>query len=148
MAVSGTVLSMFIIVHLAGNLTIFGGGEAFLSYAEYLHSLGLILVEAELFLLFFFIVHVIFGTIIYIENLKARPDRYSVNRNQGGRSIGSMTMPYTGLIVLIFLGMHLSTLSFSALDQNVLQLLSGYLSEPLMVCLYITGLLALTIHDH
>ena len=146
MAVTGLMLGGFILVHLAGNTTIFAGGAAFLSYAGHLHSLGPLLKVAEVSLLIVFSLHVFFGVSLYIENLKARPESYSVNKNDGGRTFGSMTMPYTGVIIFIFLGIHLSTLSFSGLELTVLDLLRGYLGKPMMVGIYVFGLSALTLH--
>ncbi len=146
MAVTGAMLGGFILVHLAGNTTIFAGGAAFLSYAEHLHSLGPFLIVAEVVLLIVFFLHVFFGVSLSIANLKARPERYSVNKNDGGRTIGSMTMPYTGVIIAVFLGIHLSTLSFFGEELSVLDLLRGYLGQPMMVMIYILGLLALTMH--
>ena len=37
MAVTGIVFMLFLCAHLIGNLTIYGGGDAFNAYAERLH---------------------------------------------------------------------------------------------------------------
>lgn len=146
MAVSGFLLGVFILVHLAGNATIFAGGAVFLSYAEHLHALGPFLKIAEIALLFIFSLHLFFGVSLYVENLAARPDQYAVKKSDGGRSVGSMTMPYTGAIIFLFLGIHLTTLSFFGRELSPLDLLRGYLGQPMMVGIYVTGLLALTLH--
>ena len=59
MAASGIGLSLFVLVHMAGNSTSFFGKEAFLSYARHLHSLGILLHFGEIFMLCIFILHVI-----------------------------------------------------------------------------------------
>ena len=40
MAATGLSFIGFLAVHLAGNLTLYGGADAFNSYAEHLHALG------------------------------------------------------------------------------------------------------------
>ena len=146
MAVTGLCFCGFLVAHLAGNLTLYSGKDLFNAYAEHLHSLGPLLKVAEVSLLIVFVLHVFFGVSLYIENLQARPERYSVNKNDGGRTLGSMTMPYSGVIIAIFLGIHLSTLSFFGDELSVLDLLRGYLGQPMMVAIYVCGLFALTLH--
>ena len=107
MAASGLLLTLFIVTHLLGNSISFLGREAFNSYAERLHSLGVLIYFFELGLLILFLIHILTGVILYFENLGARPSRYSVDTSEGGRSWGSRTMPYTGLIILVFIIVHL-----------------------------------------
>ena len=112
MAVTGLCFCSFLIVHLAGNLILYSGRDAFNSYAEKLHSLGSIITMAEFGLLFFAIIHILIGATLFYQNLRARPIRYSINKWAGGRSIGSVTMPYTGLLLLIFVVIHLLNFHF------------------------------------
>ena len=98
MAITGLCFCGFLAGHLAGNLTIYLGKDAFNSYAENLHSLGPIITLVELGLLFLAIVHILTGTTLFYQNFIARPVRYSVNKWAGGRTIGSATMPYTGSV--------------------------------------------------
>ena len=58
MAVTGLALVGFVVVHLLGNLLLYkSDGAAFNDYAYRLHSLGPILIIAELGLLAFFLFH-------------------------------------------------------------------------------------------
>ena len=107
MAVTGFCFIGFLKMHLMGNLVMYGGKDAFNTYAERLHSMGPLITAAELVLLGLALVHVITGLWLFLENLKARPVRYQANKNAGGRSIGSRTMPYTGLMILAFVVYHL-----------------------------------------
>ena len=54
-------------VHLAGNVTIYRGGDAFNAYAAKLHSLGVILKIAEAGLVFFAIIHVVIGILLFLK---------------------------------------------------------------------------------
>ena len=40
MALTGLFFSFFLLIHLIGNLTLYGGKSLFLSYVEHLHALG------------------------------------------------------------------------------------------------------------
>ena len=47
MAATGLSFIGFLVVHLAGNLTLYAGSDAFNAYAEHLHALGPLLGVAE-----------------------------------------------------------------------------------------------------
>ena len=145
MAISGLLLAFFLIVHLAGNATAFLGRESFNSYAEHLHSFKNLIPILEAGLLALFSIHVIFGLTLFIENLEARPDKYQVNTSSGGSNFASRTMPYTGLLVLVFIVHHLARFRFG--DYNtVSDLVRDYLSRPIPGFFYIFCLVALTLH--
>ena len=60
-AITGLSLFLFLIVHLAGNITIFSGippGQDFNAYAHFLESFGILFTVAELGLLAFFLLHI------------------------------------------------------------------------------------------
>ena len=146
MAASGLLLSLFLFTHLLGNSTSFLGRDAFNAYAEKLHSVGGVLYVFEIGLLTLFLVHIITGIILYLENFQARPARYSVNTSEGGRSWGSRTMPYTGVIILIFIIVHLMNFHFTDKSVPVADLVRGLLSRPVLAWFYILSLLALGLH--
>ena len=50
-AVTGLLFLLFLVTHLLGNLSIYGGPASFVTYAKDLHALGKILVAAEVVLL-------------------------------------------------------------------------------------------------
>ena len=52
------------------------------------------------------------GLVLFLQNLKARPQRYAVDHSAGGRTLGSRTMPYTGVIILLFIIYHLMHFTF------------------------------------
>jgi len=146
MAASGLFLAFFILVHLVGNSITFAGREAFNSYAEKLHSLGGFIYFLETGLLALFLIHILTGIILYFENLQARPSRYSVNSSEGGRTLGSRTMPYTGAIILVFIIVHLMNFHFTNKNLLVADLVREVLGRPGLALFYIFSLLALTLH--
>jgi succinate dehydrogenase / fumarate reductase cytochrome b subunit len=119
MAITGILFLLFLAIHLAGNLSVYRGKEAFIAYAERLHALGTLLVVAELGLVLSLAIHVTIGTVLFFENRRARPVKYAVDKSGGGgRTISSVTMPYTGLLILVFVGVHLATFSHHFTDQT------------------------------
>jgi succinate dehydrogenase / fumarate reductase cytochrome b subunit len=108
MAISGLLLVGFLIAHLAGNLLLFidQDGSVFNSYAETLSSNPLLPV-AELILATLFIAHIALGLRVSSQNREARKQRYRVTASHGGRTAGSATMLVTGILILIFLVIHI-----------------------------------------
>jgi succinate dehydrogenase / fumarate reductase cytochrome b subunit len=146
MAASGLLLSLFLLTHMLGNSVSFLGRNAFNTYAERLHSLGVLVYIFEIGLLTLFLIHIITGIILYLENLQARPARYSVNTSEGGRSWGSRTMPYTGVIILVFIIVHLMNFHFTDKSVPVADLVRELLSSPSLAFFYIFSLVALALH--
>jgi len=149
MAVTGLSFIGFLAVHLAGNLSIYGGADAFNSYAGHLHALGPLLGVAEFVLLGLFIIHVLSGLILFWQNFSARPSRYAVNRNPGGKTIGSATMPYTGFLILLFILFHLTNFSRFFVDQTgttIFQIVSTAFQNPIYVGLYVLAMVTVALH--
>jgi len=147
MAITGLSFIGFLAAHLAGNLTIYGGKDAFNSYAEQLHSLGPVLTVAELGLLTFALIHVLTGLLLFYRNWQARPSRYVVDRSSGGRSIGSRTMPYTGVIILAFVIFHLLNFSFVDKSQTtIFELVANSFQNPVYVLIYVATMVVVALH--
>ena len=116
MALTGLVLSGFIVVHLIGNIALlYPDKDPFNKYAYFLASLGVLLYIAEFILASVFLVHFFYAVVITIGNWWARPSRYRVNRNAGHTSkktIASTTMVYTGILIITFTVLHLLHFKF------------------------------------
>jgi succinate dehydrogenase / fumarate reductase cytochrome b subunit len=147
MAITGFCFIGFLTVHLAGNLTLYGGKDMFNAYAEHLHALGPILLIAEWGLIFLAAVHILTGSILFFQNLNARPNRYKMNKRAGGRTWGSITMPYTGFIILIFVIFHL--LNFHFIDKTnttIYEIVSAAFQSPIYMILYIAAMGVVALH--
>ncbi len=107
-AVTGVVLVLFIIGHLAGNLLILLGPEAFNRYAETLQSLGELLWAERAVMFTLAVLHVTFTVLLTMENLQARGQRYAVSANHGGTNFVRKTMIYSGALIFFFLFLHIS----------------------------------------
>jgi succinate dehydrogenase / fumarate reductase cytochrome b subunit len=147
MALTGLAFCGFLAAHLAGNLTLYGGADAFNSYAEHLHSLGPLITVAELGLLTLFLVHVLTGLVLFFQNLKARPQRYAVDRSAGGRTVGSRTMPYTGVLILLFIIYHL--MNFHFVDKShttIFAIVAAAFANPIQMFLYMAAVIVVAVH--
>ena len=147
MAATGLAFCGFLVIHLIGNLTLYGGKDLFLSYAEHLHSLGPLVTLFELGLLVLAIVHVLTGLTLFYQNRRARPVGYCRKKWAGGRTIGSATMPYTGILLLAFVTYHLLTFRFVDLtNRTVYEVVSSAFAHPWYVAIYVLAMIVAAIH--
>jgi succinate dehydrogenase / fumarate reductase cytochrome b subunit len=108
--ITGIGLALFVLVHLLGNLTLLAGSKTFNEYSHFLTSHGEFIYPAEIILLLFFLFHIIMGISVYLKKRKARPQNYEMYKSAGKPSkqtISSRTMILTGIILFIFLIIHL-----------------------------------------
>lgn len=113
MAVTGLLLCGFLLGHLAGNLLIIISPDAFNQYGHALVSNKPLLYTAEAGLVVLFLLHLTMAAKLTVENHTARPQKYFIKQKTGrGATFASSTMPYTGLIILIFLITHLNSFKY------------------------------------
>jgi succinate dehydrogenase / fumarate reductase cytochrome b subunit len=149
MAITGLLFLLFLTTHLLGNLSVYGGPAAFVSYAEHLHDLGKLLVAAELGMAIALFIHVCTAIFLFLENRNARPVKYVVDKSGGGRTFSSQTMPYTGLLILLFLAVHLSTFSHHIVDQstrNIFQIATQVFSHKIFLAIYLVSMVIVALH--
>ena len=147
MAVTGLGLIGFLAVHLLGNFMAFAGAAAFNGYAAKLHSLQPYLSVFNIGLAALGIVHIVIGALLFIDNLKARPTRYHVYKNPGGRTVASNTMPYTGALILIFVILHL--FKFTFVDKStvpIYQQMAATFANPIWVIVYVVAMVIVAVH--
>jgi succinate dehydrogenase / fumarate reductase cytochrome b subunit len=93
------------------------GPNAFNLYSHKLISLGGLLYVIEAILAVIFLVHLGLAIKLNIENVQARggAKRYALKRNTGrGTTFMSQTMPFTGLILLVFVILHIKNLKLGS----------------------------------
>jgi succinate dehydrogenase / fumarate reductase, cytochrome b subunit len=149
MAVTGLMFLLFLTTHLLGNLSVYAGPAAFVDYAAHLHALGKLLVAAEVGMAVALLVHVTTAVLLFFENRRARPVRYAVDKSGGGRTFSSQTMPYTGLLILGFIGVHLATFSHHIVDQttrNIFEIAVAVFSQKIYLGIYVLGVAVAAFH--
>lgn len=105
---TGLGLFAYMVLHLAGNALIFAGPETFNEYSHTLISNPL-LWPAEIGLLAIFLLHVYKAVTNYLANTAARPIRYAKKTgadHTSRKSVASSTMIWSGLVVFVFIIVH------------------------------------------
>jgi succinate dehydrogenase / fumarate reductase cytochrome b subunit len=155
MGVTGLLLCGFLLSHLAGNFLLFVGPDAFNKYSHTLVSNPLIYV-AEFVLLGLFLSHMFMAFKLTLENKKARPVPYYSRIVSGrGSTFASSTMPYTGLVALVFLVFHILSLKYGPVYsttiggvemRDIYKTTIEYFANPIHVAAYIIAMVSLGIH--
>jgi succinate dehydrogenase / fumarate reductase cytochrome b subunit len=112
---------VYLILHLAGNALIFAGKDVFNEYSHALISNPLIL-PIELGLLLVFLIHIYKAVRMVFANKAARPVGYQKKEYAGHtsrKSFASSTMIASGLIVALFVLVHVKQFKFGASYQTV-----------------------------
>jgi succinate dehydrogenase / fumarate reductase cytochrome b subunit len=156
MAISGLLLCGFLITHLAGNCLMYLGPDAFNTYAHKLTSNKLLLYPAEIILILLFTSHIVMAVRVTIENKSARPEPYFMSTKSGrGATLASRSMPYTGLVILIFLILHLIHFKFGPYYEtqlngepvrDIYRTVMEYFQSPINVIWYVTAMICLGFH--
>ncbi len=121
--ITGLSLSLFVLVHMAGNLTLLAGSKAYNQLAHFLESLGILLYVIEFSLLGLAILHILVGIKIRLNTLQARPIGYSQIKSVGEpskQSLSSRSMLITGVVLLGFLVLHLATFKFGTYYTTII----------------------------
>ncbi len=156
MAATGIGLWVFIVAHLAGNLTAFGGKEVFNHYAEALKGNPPLLWGVRLALLAGFPLHIFTAIRTATLNRAARPVQYAYANNAPAK-LAAKTMLISGLVVLTFFAYHIAHFTLHLTGPQPASLLAdghydaftmlvlGF-QQPLIAGLYVVGQLLLATH--
>jgi len=106
MAVTGGVMVLFVLGHLAGNLQIFIGPDQINAYGHFLQSNLEIIWPARIVLLACLLLHIWSAAALTRDNLAARPVNYE-HWEPTAASYASRTMVWSGVIVAVFILYHL-----------------------------------------
>lgn len=159
MGVSGLFLCFFLVVHLIGNLLLYVGQETYNEYAHKLHSNPEFLVLAEVLLYTAFVLHIGYGISLQFKNAEARPTGYAMKQSKrkdrilaGPVPTPDRTMFITGLVVLMFLAVHLSDFKFEIGWRDSLGEVDPFTKARVIVSnavrglIYLVGSVVLGIH--
>ena len=122
--ITGLGLTLFVLGHMAGNLSYFAGHEAYNAYAHKLMSLGPLFYFIELGLLAFFVFHIVLGINIYLGKRAARKQGYKRYKSVGGasrQSLSSRSMIITGITLAVFLVFHLLSFKYGEYIDSATQ---------------------------
>jgi succinate dehydrogenase / fumarate reductase cytochrome b subunit len=153
---TGLLLFLYLILHLAGNALILAGPELFNEYSHALISNPLI-IPIEIALLLVFLIHVYKAVTNYIANQRARPIGYDQKRFAGHtsrKSFASSTMIWSGLVVFFFIIVHVKQFKYgawyqTASDASIRDLARTeyeVFAQPMWVAFYVIATLLVGLH--
>jgi succinate dehydrogenase / fumarate reductase cytochrome b subunit len=106
MAVTGLVLVLFVIGHMAGNLQVFIGPAKMNTYAAFLQGLGELLWLVRIALVVALVLHVLMAWQLTRIKQAARPVGYATRSPQVS-TLASRTMRWGGVLLLAFIVFHI-----------------------------------------
>jgi succinate dehydrogenase / fumarate reductase cytochrome b subunit len=158
MAVTGVILIGFVVVHMAGNLKVYQGADAFNHYAEGLRTLGepffgygQLLWILRIILLVAVIIHIVAAVQLVRHSRKARSIGYRKYDGDMVFSYASRTMTWGGLIILGFVIYHLLHLTFGSAHPDFVpgdayhNFVVGFRSWPVSMA-YVLAMIPLGFH--
>jgi succinate dehydrogenase / fumarate reductase cytochrome b subunit len=156
MGATGLLMIGFLITHMSANLLVLFDKEAYNNYSHKLISNPLIYL-AEAALLAFFASHFLVGIVFYLRNRTARPQPYALKARAGHtsrKSLASTTMILSGIVMLVFVPLHLITFKFGAHydwaghenARDLHRLVLEIFHKPLYVLWYLVALPILGAH--
>jgi succinate dehydrogenase / fumarate reductase cytochrome b subunit len=168
MAVTGLILILFLIVHVTANACIWAvvfvpgdNGEIFNKTADWLGQ-TLVPRVLEIGLFIFFIVHIVQGYVLEVQNRQKRGVGYAVSMGSKGSAWYRKSMGLLGTLIFLFLIVHIADFwipsRFGALKDvmyedtpgknfnNLYGRMIEVLSNPWIVVLYVIGSISLAWH--
>lgn len=163
MALSGLVLVLFVVGHMAGNLKIFAGinpasGDYKIDdYGRFLRTMGSemlgesgVLWLVRIVLLACLVVHAVSGILLAKANRAAKPEGYKVKSYRSANA-ASLTMIYGGLFLLFFVVFHIlhfttGTLHWSFVEGEVYANVWQSFQNFLTAGFYVVAMALLALH--
>ncbi|ALD73043.1 succinate dehydrogenase/fumarate reductase transmembrane subunit [Trueperella pyogenes] len=165
MAVTGAIWVIFVLIHLYGNLKVYMGPASFDGYAHWLREAFYplfpklaVLWAMRVVLAVSLILHVWAASVIYLRARKFR-GKYRARKLRSIQAVSARLMPITGLLILIFLIIHIldltvgltpiATESFRGPTAGASAAYSNLIASfdrPLMAIFYSSIMVLLAIH--
>ena len=153
--ITGFLLFLYLLIHIAGNLIVFLGPEAFNRYAFVMEYGNPLLPAIELGLLLVVLIHIYKTVRMFIGNQEKRPVNYDMKKRAGKpsrKNFASSTMIASGLLLLVFLLIHVKAFRFSpeyewpAGGRDLYRQELEALQNPLVVGFYLLAMAAVGSH--
>jgi succinate dehydrogenase cytochrome b subunit len=154
--ITGILLFLYLLIHIAGNMVVFLGPAAFNKYAFTLESNPLLPI-VELVLLSWFVIHIYKTVRMFLSNQSARPVAYVKKKSAGHttrKTFASSTMIVSGLWLLVFLLIHVKAFhdgwgnqsEWPAGGRDLYRQEMETFQNPLMVGFYVISMIVVGSH--
>jgi succinate dehydrogenase / fumarate reductase cytochrome b subunit len=156
MALTGIYLCIFLCGHLAGNLLLYVGRDAFNGYAATLHHTPLLMWGNRVAMIVCFPIHMLTAYRTAQLNMAARPEGYAFANNSPAR-MAAKTMILSGTVVLAFFLFHLAHFTWRTVgpqpgaltasgDYDAFTMVKMGFHQPLIAGFYVLAVLLLAAH--
>ena len=157
MALSALFLIIFLVIHVAVNLTSLFSEDLFNELSHFMGTNPLIQFAMQPVLIFGVVLHFVLGFILEFKNWSARNVKYAKFNGAASSSWMSRNMIYTGGVVLAFLLLHFGDFWIPELQYKYIDVLSEeptrYFAElqhkfvsPVRVGFYVLAFVLLALH--
>lgn len=106
MALSAFFLIIFLVIHLAVNITSLFSEDLFNQLSHFMGTNPLIQFAMQPVLIFGVIFHFVMGFVLELKNWRSRNVKYARNNGAANSTWMSRNMIYSGLVILAFLVLH------------------------------------------
>ncbi len=151
MSLSGLFLITFLVVHLSINLLTLVDKHLFNEAAHFMSS-NIVIQVMQFVLAAGFILHIIMGIRLTLKNRVSRPVKYVKGHGGVSSTWASRNMILTGILVLLFLLLHIKdffievkTGNYAGFDNDYDMVVSLFQS-PLYTGIYVVAFVLLAIH--
>ena len=152
--ITGLGLTLFVLVHMLGNLLIFAGAKTYNLYAHQLEQSWVVIFEVGLAILF--LLHVVLAFILSVRNYFSRDVSYSHSATgEKSTALYHRTLLAQGSVVLVFVILHLITFKFGTHYEvsysgkkvrDLFSLVIEVFQNPVAVVWYLVALVVLFFH--
>ena len=153
MAIAGLFLILFLLVHLGINLFLLSEDPTPFNKAAHFMAINPIVKIFEIVLIGGFLIHILWGLVLQIQNWLARPIRYKKTA-ETQTSFFSKYMIYLGGIIFVFLIIHFVNFYFVKLGliegdhENFYGMAHDLFQIPGYIIFYMFSFLILAFHLH
>jgi len=157
MGITGLLMVGFVVAHMLGNLSIFGGADGINAYAEHLRAFPPMLWIFRLVMLVSFGLHILTWIDLYLQNRAARPVNYATKVYER-TTFMAQTMIWTGLLLgsfvvfhILHLTMHIGNPQFAEMADalgrfDVFAMLQASFGKFYLALLYVGAMVVLLLH--
>lgn len=152
MGLSGLFLVLFLANHLLVNSFTLFSAELFNEASHFMQT-NIFIQIVQYVLALGFILHIGWGIALTIQNKKARTSKYAYNKPSANSALSSRSMIITGMLVLMFLVLHIKDF-FVPVHWPENPLLTDYdlvvalFANPVYVAIYVVAFILMATHLH
>ncbi|MCO6501022.1 MAG: succinate dehydrogenase cytochrome b subunit [Vicingus serpentipes] len=154
MALSGFFLLIFLVQHLVINLISVVSADGFNEVSEFFGTNPVIQYLLQPVLFFGIIFHLIMGMYLDVKNKAARPIKYAMNKPSENASWVSRNMIITGVMVLLFLALHMVHFFFPTINAHYIthehldsfEMVASKMANPVYIGIYVAAFVFLGLH--